>query len=47
LENAKKAADQNPGYKVFDESGAIVYEPAQKNLLINRANRISQIMLIK
>jgi|GEM_PF-904791 len=26
LENAKKAADQNPGYKVFDEAGKVVYE---------------------
>lgn len=27
LENAKKCADQNPGYKVFDADGKIVYEP--------------------
>lgn len=28
LENAKKCADQNPGYKVFDVDGKVVYEPA-------------------
>ena len=27
LENAKKCADQNPGYKVFDVDGKVVYEP--------------------
>ena len=27
LDNAKKCADQNPGYKVFDADGKIVYEP--------------------
>lgn len=27
LENAKKCADQNPGYKVFDVDGNVVYEP--------------------
>lgn len=27
LANAKKCADQNPGYKVFDASGKVVYEP--------------------
>ena len=26
LENAKKCADQNPGYKVFDADGKVVYE---------------------
>ncbi len=26
LDNAKKCADQNPGYKVFDEDGKAVYE---------------------
>ncbi len=28
LENAKKCADANPGYKVFDASGKVVYAPA-------------------
>lgn len=28
LENAKKCADANPGYKVFDASGKVVYTPA-------------------
>ena len=28
LENAKKCADANPGYKVFDASGKAVYAPA-------------------
>lgn len=28
LENAKKKADENPGYSVFDESGNVVYTPA-------------------
>lgn len=27
LDNANKCADQNPGYKVFDADGKIVYEP--------------------
>ena len=27
LDNAKKCADQNPGYKVFDVDGKMVYEP--------------------
>ena len=27
LANAKKCADQNPGYKVFDTDGNVVYEP--------------------
>lgn len=27
LDNAKKCADQNPGYKVFDVDGNVVYEP--------------------
>lgn len=27
LDNAKKAADNNYGYKVFDENGEVVYEP--------------------
>ena len=27
LYNAKKCADQNPGYKVFDADGKVVYEP--------------------
>lgn len=28
LANAKKKADENPGYSVFDESGNVVYTPA-------------------
>lgn len=27
LDNAKKCADKNPGYKVFDADGRVVYEP--------------------
>ena len=27
LDNAKKCADDNPGYKVFDSEGNVVYEP--------------------
>lgn len=27
LDNAKKCANQNPGYKVFDADGKVVYEP--------------------
>ncbi|XCP85077.1 glucosaminidase domain-containing protein [Roseburia hominis] len=27
LDNAKKCADQNPGYSVFDADGKVVYEP--------------------
>ena len=30
LDNAKKCADQNPGYKVFDADGKVVYEPKAK-----------------
>lgn len=29
LANAKKCADENAGYKVFDESGKVVYAPAE------------------
>ena len=28
LDNAKKCADANPGYKVFDPDGKVVYDPA-------------------
>ena len=31
LANAKKLADENPGYKVFDENGKVVYTPAKKS----------------
>ena len=27
LDNAKKCVEQNPGYKVFDADGKVVYEP--------------------
>ena len=30
LENAKKCADQNPGYKVYDVDGNVVYEPEKE-----------------
>lgn len=30
LENAKKLADENPGYKVFNSKGQVVYDPALK-----------------
>lgn len=30
LENAKRCADQNPGYKVFDVDGNVVYEPEKE-----------------
>lgn len=30
LENAKKCADQNSGYKVFDVDGNVVYEPEKE-----------------
>lgn len=30
LDNAKKQADRNPGYKVFDSKGAAVYDPSAK-----------------
>ena len=29
LTDAKKCADQNPGYKVFDSDGKVVYEPKE------------------
>ena len=29
LENAKKCADEHPGYSVFDETGASVYKPSE------------------
>ena len=32
LDNAKKCADQNPGYKVFDVDGKVVYEPKAAEL---------------
>ena len=32
LENAKKCADQNSGYKVFDASGKVVYAPAASDV---------------
>ena len=31
LASAKKLADNNPGYKVFDENGKVVYTPAKKS----------------
>lgn len=31
LANAKALADKNPGYKVFDDDGKIVYTPAKKS----------------
>ena len=32
LENAKKCADANPGYKVFDASGKVVYAPVASDV---------------
>ena len=32
LENAKKCADQNPGYRVFDASGKVVYAPTASDV---------------
>jgi hypothetical protein len=32
FDNAKKCADENPGYKVFDYKGNIVYEPKRKGI---------------
>lgn len=32
LANAKALADKNPGYKVFDDDGKIVYTPAKKSV---------------
>ena len=29
LENAKKMADQNPGYKVYDSDGKLIYTPSE------------------
>ena len=29
LDNAKRCAEQNPGYKVFDADGKVVYEPKE------------------
>lgn len=34
LDNAKKCADQNPGYKVFDAGGKVVYEPKAAELAV-------------
>lgn len=34
LDNAKKCADQNPGYKVFDADGNVVYEPKAKEPVV-------------
>ena len=34
LDNAKKCADQNPGYKVFDADGKVVYEPKAAELAV-------------
>ena len=34
LDNAKKCADQNPGYKVFDADGNMVYEPKAAESLV-------------
>lgn len=42
LENAKKAADKNPGYKVYNQNGSVVYtseaevEPEKKTELTNK-----------
>ena len=35
LDNAKKCADQNPGYKVFDADGKVVYEPKAAEPAVN------------
>ena len=35
LDNAKKCADQNPGYKVFDADGKVVYEPKAADSAVN------------
>ena len=32
LENAKKCADANPGYKVFDASGKVIYAPVASDV---------------
>lgn len=34
LNNAKKCANQNPGYKVFDADGKVVYEPKSAELAV-------------
>lgn len=34
LGNAKKCADKNPGYKVFDVDGKVVYEPEVEELAV-------------
>lgn len=34
LDNAKKCADQNPGYRVFDADGNVVYEPKAKEPVV-------------
>ena len=36
LDNAKKCADQNPGYKVFDVDGKVVYEPKAAETLTEK-----------
>ncbi len=43
LENAKKCADQNPGYKVFDVDGKVVYEPktAEPSVKVPFLGRVS------
>ena len=35
LDNAKKCADQNPGYKVFDADGRVAYEPKVAESAVN------------
>ncbi len=34
MDNAKRCADQNPGYKVFDADGKVVYEPKAAELAV-------------
>ena len=36
LEKAKEKVDENPGYKVFDESGKVVYEVAKEKTAVNK-----------
>ncbi len=37
LDNAKRCADQNPGYKVFDAEGEVVYEPKAAEPMVKGA----------
>jgi hypothetical protein len=40
LTNAKKLADKNPGYEVYDENGKMVYEPKTTVKTVKKGSKV-------